>query len=120
MRTSNAALRADFPNKWEDCSVAVLTNMDTYARFAFYLFELKKKGGDTLDAKTIVNYTSALLNNAKNRLYHEKDVTPDTIKFFECLIVGSTSDIAKKWGRLKGKWRRIHRAPYTCSNQINA
>lgn len=103
MRTSAAELATLFPKSWDEVDVVTATNLDTYARFAFYLFNYKKNAaGDTLDASSIINYTSALLNDAKNRFNNTPDVSAATSKFFECLIVNSTADIAKKWCCLKG------------------
>ena len=103
MRLSNPECSVLFPKPWSEIEVATATSMDTYARYAFYLFNYKKNTvGDTLDASSIINYTSALLNDAKNRFIHEAGVSVATTKFFECLIPNSTSDIAKQWGRLKG------------------
>ena len=63
MRLSNPRCSILFRKPWSEIEVATATSMDTYARYAVYLFNYKKNAlGDTLDASSIINYTSALLN----------------------------------------------------------
>jgi hypothetical protein len=108
-RTSTPELRAEYPQPWAATQEWKLCERPVYERYShFLLFTYKIETGENVGAPlscdSVVNYTSALLNLAKDKF---KAIGSNATRtFFNCLDGGS-SDEAKWWHGLKENIRRV-------------
>ena len=103
-RQSSLALVTQYPDPWDTSTLAVVTNIYTYAGLAKYcICDHTYNDVETLVADTIILYLGALLTYAKDRLVHLPDVSGETVKFFQCNIPGAGTPIAASWTTLKGE-----------------
>ena len=123
------AIAAKYPRKWDSCLESELTTLMTYAEYAHYLiYAHKTRSQDMLSAQTsqsffrayfvqrthdptrhqplaVINYSSALLVDAKNRL--SASPSAQTVEFFKCLVYENKTPGSEQWARIKANITRI-------------